>query len=410
MAIDGRNMGVAAACALALATAGMARDRSDVPARPGGGGMTAPSAPTSVRARRDADNERARSADRTALWTRSGKDLLRGFGNMYNLHVVDTPERPYRYRGWFFGWAVKDCNRHIPGYEGCDAIFAARARTLDGPWEVYCGDGVWDAAMNAGRWRPVIAPQREPFDSWHNGDPTVVLVGKRYCMAYSSVGHNKDGVPYGASGDTDGSLLCVMGAVSDDGLTWTRSQAPILLHQEDLGGRTVPSGDAHMHGSYHRPSLLYEGGRFRLWFDYWAGDRDGTSMGYAECTGDFLDPDAWKVIRADARPALRQFPNPDVVRVGRKLYAYGDPPEGSNHPWTARKITEAVSDDGLSWTILGHIRPNPDAPALHVPEAFVERVGAHRVIHLFYACQIGGEPYDYRYDRIRRMERRATSR
>ena len=63
----------------------------------------------------------ARSVDRSALWTRTGRNLLYGFGNMYNLHVLDTPERPYRYRGWFFGWAVKDCNRHIPGYEGCDA-------------------------------------------------------------------------------------------------------------------------------------------------------------------------------------------------------------------------------------------------------------------------------------------------
>ncbi|MBM3493646.1 MAG: hypothetical protein FJX72_04885, partial [Armatimonadetes bacterium] len=161
---DGRTALALGACCAALASAGLA-----------------------------VDNDVARSADRTGLWKRNGRDLLRGFGNMYNLHVLDTPERPYRYRGWFFGWAVKDCNRHIPGYEGCDAIFAARARSLDGPWEVYCGDGKWDATMNAALWRPTFAPQREAFDSWHNGDPTVVRVGKRYYMAYSSVGHNKDG-------------------------------------------------------------------------------------------------------------------------------------------------------------------------------------------------------------------------
>lgn len=353
-------------------------------------------------------DDSARSMDLSAQWTRSGRNLFYGVGNMYNLHVLDTPERPYRYRGWFFGWAVTDCNRHIPGYQGCDAIFAARARSLDGPWEVYCGAGKWDATMTAALWRPVFNPRASAFDGWHNGDPSVVRVGKRYYMAYSSVGHNDDGIPFGSAGDKDGSLLCIMGAASDDGVTWTRSRSPILAHAGDFGAPNVSGAEAHMHGSYHRPSLLHEGGRFRLWFDYWAGDRDGCSMGYAECRGDFLTPANWKVVRAGSTPALRQFPNPDVVRVGSRLYAYGDPPEGSTHPWTARKITEAVSKDGLSWTILGHIRPEADAAALHVPEALVVRSGRKATIHLFYACQIGGEPYDYRYDRIRRMERSIT--
>lgn len=351
------------------------------------------------------EQDEGRSVDRTTLWTRHSRDLLTGFGNMYNLHVLDTGEVPYRYRGWFFGWAVKDCNRHIEGFEGCDAIFAARAKSLDGPWEVYCGNGQWDTRMDASRWRPVFAPQKEPFDSWHNGDPTVVRVGKRYYMAYSSVGHNTDGIPFGTPGDRDGSLLCIMGAVSEDGLNWRRSAKPILVHEADYGSPHVPGGEAHLYGSYHRPSLLHEGGRFRMWFDYWAGDRDGCSMGYAECRGDFLNPSDWKVVRAGTTPVLRQFPNPDVVRVGNRLYAYGDPPEGSSHPWTARKITEAVSVDGLSWRILGHIKAGSEAPALHVPEAFVERFGRRWKLHLFYACQVGGDPYDYRYDRIRRMER-----
>ena len=349
--------------------------------------------------------EEGRSTDRSRLWTRGSRDLLHNFHNMYNLHVVDTPERPYRYRGWFFGWAVEDCNRHIQGFEGCDAIFAARSRSLDGPWEVYCGQGVWDAQMRPDRWRPVFSPQKEPWDSWHNGDPSVVRVGRRYYMAYSSVGFNKDGHAFGAAGDTDGNLFCIMGATSEDGLTWRRSTRPILMHTPDFGGASVPGAEAHLYGSYHRPSVMYENGRFRLWFDYWAGDRGGCSMGYAECRGDFLDSSCWRILRAGASPALRQFPNPDVVRVGRYLYAYGDPPEGSPHPWMARKITEAVSSDGLTWRILGYIRADPEAPAFHVPEAFVEKAGQHYRVHLFYACQKGGEPYDYRYDRIRRMER-----
>jgi len=44
-----------------------------------------------------------------------------------------------------------------------------------------------------------------------------------------------------------------------------------------------------------------------------------------------------------------------------------------------------------------------------VPEALVMREGGETWLYLFYACQIGGEPYDYRYNRIRFMRRHLST-
>ena len=74
-----------------------------------------------------------------------------------------------------------------------------------------------------------------------------------------------------------------------------------------------------------------------------------------------------------------------------------------------RKIAEAVSRDGLEWKILGYVDPDPDSAATHVPEAFVWREGKTTWMYVFYACQIGGEPYNWRYDRIRYMRRKLPS-
>lgn len=348
-----------------------------------------------------------RKIDRTRLWQRDGKNVLSGFRNMYNFHILHEPNAEYPFKAWFFGWAVEDCNRNIPGFTGCDAIFHARAKSLSNSWEVYAGDGKWDATMTPAKWRPVFAPQNTYYDEWHNGDPSVVKVGRRYYMAYSSVGHDKDRKPHGDPQDKDGSYLCIMGAVSEDGVNWQRSTAPILAYEKEYGG-TDPSGDVVVNGSYHRPSLLHEDGKFKMWFDYWTTS-GGVTMGYAENGGDFLNPNDWKLIRAGANPCLPQFPNPDVVRAGKFYFAYADPPTGSPHPWTTRKITEAISENGLDWKVLGYVEPDADAPAIHVPEAFVLREGGEMWLYLFYACQIGGKPYDYRYNRIRFMRRSVTT-
>ena len=133
-------------------------------------------------------------------------------------------------------------------------------------------------------------------------------------------------------------------------------------------------------------------------------------MGLAEREGDFLDPATWTARHAGDDPCLAQWVNPDVVRVGDRYYSYADPyvyGERPFHIWTGRQITEAVSDDGITWQELGFIAPDSDAPALHVPEALVIEEDGETWIVLFYACQIGGEPeYNYRYSRIRYMKRK----
>jgi len=347
--------------------------------------------------------EYGRKVNRTSIWERNGKNVIYGFRNMYQLEVVDDPDDvAYPFKGWFFGWMVEDGN---PGFPGCDAICAARAKALGGPWEIFAGEGKWDSQMKPETWKPVVTARDKFFDEWHNGDPSVVKLGGKYYMAYSSTGKNKDGKHYGEPGDRDGSLCCIMGAVSEDEINWHKSEFPILIHKEDVGAGTVPQGDAHMNGIYHRPALLHEDGKFKLWFDYWTDK--GLSMGYAENSGEFLNHEDWRVIRADDDPCLFEFPNPDIIKVGDVYFAYADPGVAGDHPWKRRMLTEAVSVNGLDWVVLGYVEPDGDAPATHVPQAFVTHENGETWINVSYACQIGGNPnYDYRYRCIRFMRRK----
>lgn len=343
-----------------------------------------------------------RAKDITALWKKNYTNVLSGFGNMYNFHVLYEQEADYPFRAWFFGWAVKDCNANIPGFHGCDAIFAGRSKKLEGPWEIYAGEDKWDGTGNPSVWRPLFSPSGTYFDEWHNGDPSVIKVGKTYYMAYSATGHDKDRIPEGAPGDTDNDFYCVMGATSEDGLHWHRSNEPILVYKDEFGNK-----DPVLWGMYHRPSLMYEEGKFKLWFDYWTPR--GVAMGYAENQGDFLDAKDWKCIRSGENPCLWEFPNPDVVKVKQLYYAYSDPGGYEPHGWKGRKITEAVSVNGLDWQVIGYVEPDPDTPATHVPEALVMEKDGKSFIYLFYSCQIGGETtYNFRYDRIRYMYREVS--
>lgn len=86
-------------------------------------------------------------------------------------------------------------------------------------------------------------------------------------------------------------------------------------------GRKVGDPPAGYMGGYHRPTLVRDGDRWRLWFDYHI---PGTfvSMGYAETTGDLLDASGWRVVRADDAPLIRDWPNACVVRAGELEYRY----------------------------------------------------------------------------------------
>ncbi len=333
-------------------------------------------------------------------WSRSRHDVLAGFQNMYHATVVQIDDPAYPFRMWFMGWAKDDCNS---GFPGCDAIFLARGKDLD-TWEVYAGDGRYDTTMTPGLWTPVLAPDQKPYDAWHNGDPSVVFHNGRYYMAYSATGPNLDGMNFGAPTDSDGDLYCVMGATSDDGISWTRTSRPLLIYAPEIGATQKGDNDSFLYGMYHRPSLLYDEGQWRLWFDYWAGD--GVAMGYAEGRENAFETGEFVVLKAGNAPMLREWPNPTVVKVGGRYVSYTDP-SGYGQGWPGRQLAEAVSTDGLDWTITGYFPPDTDTPACHVPAATVIRQDGFDWLVVFYACQIGGAPdYNYRYDRIRYMKRK----
>ncbi|MDX9972184.1 MAG: hypothetical protein RBU21_04235 [FCB group bacterium] len=342
----------------------------------------------------------SRYIDLSEDWTRSQASVLSGFRNMYHPTVLPVDDPDYPYRMWFMGWAAADCN---PGYPGCDAIFLARGKDLDS-WEVYSQKDTWDATMSPAKWMPVLTPDVKPYDAWHNGDPSVVFHEGRYYMAYSATGPNSDGKPFGAEGDTDGDLYCVMGATSEDGIHWARTAAPLLIFPAEVGATTKGPNDSMMNGMYHRPSLLFDEGRWRLWFDYWT--RWGVSMGYAEAEKDGFLNGKFRLKRSADNPALREWPNPTVVKAGDHYYAFSDP-SGYGEGWAGRQMAQAISEDGLRWQIMGYFPPDKDTPACQVPSATIIQDDEATWMVVFYACQVGGSPeYDYRYDRIRYMKRK----
>ncbi len=358
-----------------------------------------------------------RNVDHSANWQQVGGDLIKNFNNMYHLCILKEPGQAYPYKGWFFGWASTTANTNY-GYKfGCDMAFAARAKQLAGPWEIYAGDDKWDTTMNPKTWIPVLVAQGKFYNSWHNGDSSVVKVGAKYYMAYSSTGFNKDMIPFGQPGDTDSDINCIMGAVSEDGINWTPTSYPILIDPRNIGQKPERPGEyMHPYGIYHRPSLMREGKVWRLWFDCWTGK--DMPMGYAENHGDFMNPSDWKILRGIDNPVLENYPNPDVVKIKGVYFAYSDPggytPLMPTYPslqakflkhWASRKICESVSLNGLDWVPLGFIERDSDGQANQVPVAYVEKEGDASWIYVNYGLQVFG---DYRQDRIRMKRRLIT--
>ncbi len=351
--------------------------------------------------------DQARLNDLTPGWEVREKPILWGFHNLYNPQVVHEPGAEYPFKMWFFGYAAEDNN---PKYPGGDAIYHARSKNLD-DWEVYIGDGRWDASMDARRFVPVLYPDPEAFDNMASGDPSVVRHGGVYYMAYS-------GVRFDTRRAEDGKdhlylENAVMGACSRDGIHWTRTKKPIIMWARErdvpweiVDGKIPPCPKGY-YGAYHRPALLFDEGKWRLWFDYMY---PGTfvSMGYAENQGDFMDPGQWRVARAAREPLLKDWPNTAVVRDGGTYYAVSDAP---NYPpemgGDGRQLTLATSPDGIGWTVQGHLRPNGPASS-HVPEALVIDRGGKRWLYIFYswkpACEPGKE-WDFRYKEIRYMRK-----
>jgi hypothetical protein len=367
-------------------------------------------------------------------WQRERVPILAGFYHVYQPCVVETGGA-WRYHMWFFGWAAAPTNPDDPG---CDAIYLARSHDLR-RWEVYGRDGSWQRPPYVpAAWAPVVCASDRWYDAWHNGDPSVVFKEGRYYMAYSATSVDVgevDGYPFRMA-------CCVMGAVSDDGIRWTKSAAPLLIAEQDAFPPQPARGRI---GDFHRPCLRHENGVWRLWFDYVCPRRSATSadaaedddrfqlgMGYAENRGDFLQPGGFVLQHELRQPLLDNWPNPEVIKVGNRYHGFADPsgyPVPADWPrdgkgWASRQIREAVSEDGVHWTKLDYIAPDPDTPACQVPQALVTRIEGRTWLYLFYATQvgyrerigltdlsqptdkpIGSRRYQYEYDRLRAMRR-----
>lgn len=341
-------------------------------------------------------------------WERDPRPLLTNFNNMYNPCVVETPGE-YRYKMWFFGWAVD----HIhPEFPGCDAIFHARSKDLRN-WEVYSKDNTWDVTMTPAKWTPVLHASDNWFEAWHVGDPSVVLKDGKFHMVYSATSKHFSQEVAGYSATM---VQCLMAAISNDGIHWTKTAAPILIRTGDTPN---PQPEPDRIGDFHRPCLRDENGKWRLWFDYWLPGT-GVCMGYAENTGEFMAQGGFAIQHDLHKPVLENWPNPEVIRVGDQYHTFSDAPgwplpqnaSAAAKGWMSRQLREAVSDDGIHWKKRDFIPPDQDAAACHVPQALVTTIDGKEWLYLFYATQIGLAKndgfYHFQYDRIRAMRRPAS--
>ena len=311
--------------------------------------------------------------DLTNEWQTRNSFIVAGFHNLYNAKVLKIKDECYPYRMWIFGESAEADN---PGFSGYDAIFFARGNTLDS-WEFYCGGDNWNTA-HPEKWVPVITAGNDIYDNFHNGDPSVVFKDGQYYMAFSSVGVRTDQ-------NATTIVNCIMGATSPDGISWTKSHAPILIWDKEYDEPwEVKAPCPPSTGGYHRPSLLFDQGKWKLWFDYYL---PGTflSMGYAENAGDFLNPADWSIINSDNNPQLRDFPNPAVIKANNIYYAFSDAPLFSGENGNHRQIVMAQSTDGIHWDILGKALPEKPDVASHLPEPYLEEIDGMLWLYIFYS-------------------------
>ena len=325
------------------------------------------------------DSPRQRNRNLTEHFTVNENPILYGFYNLYNCEVVKVEDKEYPYRMFIFGETHKESE-----YLGYDSIYHARGKDLNN-WEVYSGNGTWDSTMDPTKWVPVMVRDDKSYDSIHNGDPTVVYKDGVYHMAFSSVGFdNRDGITY--------IINCVMGAVSKDGINWTKTNEPILIwDKEYIEGWDAREPKPPSVGGYHRPSLTWdeEEDKWKIWFDYYL---PGTflSMGYAVNNGEFMEPSHWQVLHAGENPQLKNWPNPEVVKINGRYYAFSDCTDFGAQlgPQNDRQIVMAYSTNGYDWKVIGRMLPEDKKYGTHLPQTFVEEVDGELVLHIFYSMVI----------------------
>lgn len=156
------------------------------------------------------------------------------------------------------------------------------------------------------------------------------------------------------------SATCLLAATA----IW--AQTPPVLKMTRTARLRTPSGaNLISHGIVSDPSILYDGGRYRMWFTSVVKpytDQQQMGIAYAEST----DGIVWTPrLDSSGSPILLVAPTPggwdgggietaSVVRTpqGKYLMYYsGDKPPAGTHSWA---IGLATSDDGITWTKFGN--------------------------------------------------------
>ena len=310
-------------------------------------------------------------------------EILSGYKHLYNpdIHRINNNGN-YFYRMYIFGWFNTICNQ---GFPGCDAIFMLDSEELTR----------WEIKQKKDTWKPILSAGNNIWNQWHIGDPSVLQIDNMHVMAYSSSGFDKDNInPHPDKNfspnyeeDIDEFYYTISGAYSADGVHWTNMKYPILSTPNELGKKDYASN-----ATFHRPSLMYDLDRFKMWFDYvQTDDNNFHSMGYAELIGPatletFLSYN-WIIKKGMDSPALPNWPNPEVVKLPFGYISFADPREHDGGEWLGRKTSVAFSGNGIDWKILGFLEPDADCDANHVPETLVEA----DQLHLITACMVNLE-------------------
>jgi hypothetical protein len=178
----------------------------------------------------------------------------------------------------------------------------------------------------------VLQPSASGWDSAHVNDPTVVKVGSTYYMYYT-------GCP--AAGQDRIGLAT---ATSPYQQPWTKEATnPVLDYGYNANEYYVG-----------RPTVLYEDGIFKMWYDGQTSANVSTGIYYATSTdgktwtrygkvidGSYASPTVWR----DSANKLRMIVNSTETTSPRKLYLF----EGTNETtWTLKK-TDLIPASSAAW-------------------------------------------------------------
>ena len=225
----------------------------------------------------------------------------------------------------------------VPGVpsQGADNVYAPDVIRFGNQWWMYYGaqgDDGHDAVFLA-RSNDLVHWTRHPSDSDpqpvvdhggsnHVNDPSVVQVGGTLYMYYTEA----------PTGEEDRIHL----ATSADGLDWAK-QGMVL----DVG----PAGSWEP-DRVGRPSVLHEGGQFRMWYD-------GQVYGVARHVGYATSDDGYTWTKHAGNPILEHHGAVDVDRVGDWYVLLSEGHSGT-HLFVAK--------DPLSWHPRGLIWSNSGQP------------------------------------------------